>query len=238
MLRNNCRVCAIRNQSLCRALPDGALVQLNQIARRRTIKSGGRIFDNTSEHPIVANIVTGVARLSRSLADGRTQIVGLNFPTEFIGRPFAQDQELLIEAATEVELCYFSQKQFETLLLAYPELKSLFLQRTMEQLDQARDWMLLLGQKTAAERVASLLLLCAEKAQTGTCDSISPESTMNFELPLSRTDMASFLGLTIETVGRMIKRIESTSAIRVERGRGITILDREKLRRLVDCGAT
>jgi CRP/FNR family transcriptional regulator len=80
MLRNNCLSCAIRDRAICQALPDAALVQLNQMARRRTVKAGQRIFEDGADVPMVANIVSGVVRLSKSLADGRTQIVGLMFP--------------------------------------------------------------------------------------------------------------------------------------------------------------
>ncbi len=234
MLRNSCRTCAIRDKALCQVLPDGALTELNQIARRRKVHAGAQIFDQTAEQALVANVVAGVVRLSRSLADGRTQIVGLQFPGEFIGRPFATSCDLLIEAATDVELCYFTQKQFEALLLKYADLKALFLQRTIEQLDAARDWMLLLGRKTAEERVASFILLCVEKGKAVSCVTRDNLSEMRLELPLSRTDIASFLGLTIETVARMIKRIERSGAIDIHKGRGLSIIDFGKLRQLAE----
>ena len=107
MLRNNCLSCAIRDRAICQALPDAALIQLNQMARRRTVKAGQRIFEDGADVPMVANIVSGVVRLSKSLADGRTQIVGLMFPTEFLGRPFSASSGVMAEAATNVVLCYF-----------------------------------------------------------------------------------------------------------------------------------
>lgn len=234
MLRNKCLACSIRDKALCRALPEGALIRLNQIARHRKVRAGARVFDDSTELPIVANVVSGVVRLSRSLVDGRTQIVGLQFPTEFIGRPFMSSGDVLIEAAIDVELCYFSQRQFEEMLISYGDLKALFLQRTIQQLDAARDWMLLLGRKTAEERVASLIMLCAEKSQIEPCAGNGAANELRLELPLSRTDMASFLGLTIETVARMIKRIERAGAIVIGKGRAISVIDGTKLRALAE----
>lgn len=231
MLRNNCRTCAIRDSTLCRALPDQALTHLNQIARRRKYRAGARLLDPELDAPHVANIVSGVVRLSKSLADGRTQIVGLQFPTEFVGQPFVRESTLLAEAATEVELCCFPQSQFESMLLTHNGLKELFTQRMMAQLDVARDWMLLLGRKTAEERVATLILLCAEKCASGDCSSARQLDGFELELPLSRTEMADFLGLTLETVGRMVKRLDQAGVISVGRGRAIKVVTGEGLRR-------
>ena len=229
MSRLNCRSCAMRDRTLCQALPDTALAQLNQIARRRRVHAGSRLFESDSEPVMVANVVSGVVRISNSLSDGRTQIVGLQFPGEFVGRPFTTDTTTLAEAATDVELCCYTQRQFEALLGTYTGMKELFLQRTIEQLDEAREWMLLLGRKTAEEKVASLILLCSEKMQPTDCAG-SMERSTRIELPLSRTEMADFLGLTLETVGRMIRRLQESGAITVHPGRGLTINDPAKLR--------
>jgi CRP/FNR family transcriptional regulator len=220
----------MRDRTLCQALPDAAIAQLNQIARRRRVHAGSRLFEPDSEPVMVANVVSGVVRISNSLADGRTQIVGLQFPGEFVGRPFATESTVLAEAATDVELCCYTQRQFESLVATYGGMKELFLKRTIEQLDEAREWMLLLGRKTAEERVASLILLCAEKMQPPDCAGGS-ERSQRIDLPLSRTEMADFLGLTLETVGRMIRRLQESGAVTVHPGRGITINDVASLRR-------
>ena len=220
----------MRDRTLCQALPDAAIAQLNQIARRRRVHAGSRLFEPDSEPVMVANVVSGVVRISNSLADGRTQIVGLQFPGEFVGRPFATASTVLAEAATDVELCCYTQRQFESLVATYGGMKELFLKRTIEQLDEAREWMLLLGRKTAEERVASLILLCAEKMQPPDCAGGS-ERSQRIDLPLSRTEMADFLGLTLETVGRMIRRLQESGAVMVHPGRGITINDVASLRR-------
>lgn len=229
MLRNNCLTCAIRDHAICQALPEAALIQLNQMARRRTVKAGQPIFADAAEVPMVANIVSGVVRLSKSLADGRTQIVGLMFPTEFLGRPFAGGSGMMAEAATNVVLCSFTQRQMEQLLVNHGALQEHFVRRTIEQLDAARDWMLLLGRKTALERVASFLLLCADRMHPMDCQGVGHPAGAPVELPLSRTETADFLGLTLETVGRMIKKLEQSGLIESHSNRMVTIRNRERL---------
>jgi CRP/FNR family transcriptional regulator len=92
------------------------------------------------------------------------------------------------------------------------------------QLEEAREWMLLLGRKSAIERVASLMLYLAERSGSRVpCAEISPEKTV--ELPLSRTEMADFLGLTLETVVRMLKKLEQSGAIALTPPRGMRVLD-------------
>lgn len=231
MRRNYCRTCPIRDASICQALPTSALAELNHMAWRRKIRSGGSIFGTGVETGIVANIVSGVVRLSRSLGDGRTQIVGLQFAPEFIGRPFSGSGNISAEAATDVELCCFSKPQFEALLRAHRGLQELLVQRMLQDLDQAREWMLLLGRKTALERVATLLLLCAEKMRGSECGEGSEINRLTFELPLSRTEMAEYLGLTLETVSRMLRSLAQSGIISIHRGRGITINDPQELRR-------
>jgi len=229
MRRNTCRTCAIRDAAICRALPGTARPQLNRLAWRRSVRAGSRIFGPGEDPPLVANIISGAVRLSRSLGDGRTQIVGLQFAPEFVGRPFAEDWTILVEAATDVELCCFSKPQFEALLRAHPGMQELLTQRMVHDLDQAREWMLLLGRKTAQERVATLLLLCAERM----CENHAAGPGLDgryFELPLSRTEMAEFLGLTLETVSRMLRRLAEAGIIAIRSGRGLTIVDAGGLR--------
>lgn len=236
MFRRSCRTCSIRDIAICQALPVSALADLNRMAWRKLVRAGSPIFGAGDDSGIVANVVSGVVRLSRSLGDGRTQIVGLQFAPEFIGRPFAGSSNISAEAATDVELCCFAKPQFETLLRTHRGLQELLMQRMVQDLDQAREWMLLLGRKTALERVATLLVLCAEK-MTGGCSNRGELDRLELELPLSRTEMAEYLGLTLETVSRMLRSLAQSGAIAVHRGRRLTITNASALRRCAELAA-
>lgn len=229
MPRPKCRNCVIRGTGLCRALPPEALAELSRVAQRRRVPAGQQLFDQDRQPQLVAHIVSGVARLSLSLADGRTQIVGLQFAPEFLGRPYAVDGTVVIESATDMELCCFTRPHFEALLRQHGQFAELFVEQIARKLEQARNWMLLLGRKTAEERVASLVLFCAERMRE---TDVTSEEDAYVEMPLSRTEMADCLGLTLETVGRTMKRLTRAGAIEIMSRRGVRVVDVEELRRI------
>ena len=124
-----------------------------------------------------------------------------------------RDSPYTAEAATEVEICTFSNAAFERLVGEYPGLQSRLFQHTLDELDAARDWMLLLGRKSAREKVASLLLMIARRSVAVGCLPRDPDSVLAFDLPLSRTEIADCLGLTIETVSRQLKSLKDAGVI-------------------------
>lgn len=236
MMRNNCRSCAIRSRALCHALPEVTLDQINRLSRRRRVTAGRALFSEEEAEGVVATVLSGVAKVSVSLPDGRTQVVGLHFPSDFIGRPFAGPVAPMTEAATDLELCFFERSRFEALLIEHKELEELFVRRMTAELDAAREWMFLLGHKTAEERVASLILMCLRRLEPPDCAAMAQPSETHFELPLSRSEMAQYLGITIETVSRMLKRLSTDAVIAVESGRGINVLNRAKLEQRAERG--
>jgi CRP/FNR family transcriptional regulator len=230
-MRHSCRACAIRSRALCRALPEATLDQINRMARRRRVAAGRSLFSEDEAVNLVATVLTGVAKVSVSLPDGRTQVVGLHFPADFIGRPYAASVPPLIEAATDLELCCFERSRFESLLGEHKGLEELLLRHMTAELDAARDWMLLLGHKTAEERLASLILLCLRRLEPQGCLGTGVVAEHRFDLPLSRTEIAQFLGLTIETVSRRLKRLSDDGVIAIGAGRGIHVRDVDELGR-------
>ena len=170
----------------------------------------------------------GVVKLTKGLEDGRQQVVGLQFAPDFLGRLFARESTVNAEAASDVELCVVPKSALEAMIAETPALEHRLMQQTLRELDDARDWMVTLGRKTAGEKVASFLLLIALHAD--------PERDANapvtFELPLSRSDIADFLGLTIETVSRQITKLKAEGVIRLEGLRGVEVPDVERLREM------
>ncbi|HRD74414.1 MAG TPA: Crp/Fnr family transcriptional regulator [Hyphomicrobiaceae bacterium] len=225
MLPTSCRTCAIRDAALCRALPDGALAQLNQIARRRRYHAGAQIFSGHEDRQLVASIVHGVVRHSKALSDGRTQIVALQFASDFLGLPTSPQNAVLTEAATDVELCTFTRAQLDVLVRAHPAVQTQLMQRLAKDLEDARDWMVLLGRKTAEERVASFIMLCLAKHRKLACGATGTSAGERIELPLSRTDIADYLGITLETVARKLRQLSDDGVIAINTGRFLTVLD-------------
>ena len=232
---NRCETCAVRHRSLCGALEPKEIERLNQISRRSMIPAGRVIVSEGDPAAYVANIVSGTVKLTRSLEDGRRQIVGLQFPSDFLGRPFRTHWSVQAEAVTAVELCQFDRKQFEQLITDYPTLEQRLLARVLDELDRIREWLFIVGRKTAAERVASLLMMIADRDKDAAC-SHSTKGDMEFELPISRAEMADCLGLTIETVSRQMSQLTSQGLIDLRNSRAVHIPDPQKLRRIGGSG--
>jgi CRP/FNR family transcriptional regulator len=175
----------------------------------------------------VGNVIEGVLKLSVSTVDGREQTLGLLFPSDFIGRPFGPTTNHSVVALTDAEVCTFRRTGFDEFARRHPDLEHGLLQRTLTELDRTRQWMALLGRKSATARVASFLLEMAGRARC--LDAAEQESGACFELPLSRQDIADLLGLTIETVSRQITSLRDEGIIATPTRRTIDILDRERL---------
>jgi CRP/FNR family transcriptional regulator len=218
-----CNDCAIRHRAICGVLSGDALARLNQIARNKTYRAGETIFFENDEVIYLGNVLSGVVKLGKLLPDGRQQIVGLQFASDFLGRAFKGHATCHAEAATDVELCIFPRKPFESLLSEIHDLEDRLFANTLDELDAARDWLLLLGRQSAREKVAKFLLMIARRIPNIGCGADEDDDAIRFDLPLSRADMADFLGLTIETVSRQITRLKTDGLIDVEQNRTITV---------------
>ena len=217
-----CISCEARHHGICGALGPSELVRLSKIAGKRTLLPGETLVADEEDIISFANILNGVVKLSKILPDGRQQIVGLQFAPDFLGRPFQRESHLSIEAAATTYLCTFPRAEFERLIAESPGLEHRILEQTLVQLDEARDWMVTLGRKTAREKVASFLLAIARYIEPER-DRRSGEGVA-LTLPLTRSDMADFLGLTIETVSRQLTALKRERLIQLEGTRHVTVL--------------
>lgn len=225
-----CDTCLVRNQALCGRFSGDELAAINQIARRRRLQAGQQITLDDEAPEYFGIILSGAVKLTKVLPDGRQQIVGLLFPSDFVGRPFGQPGASTAEAATEVQLCSFPAGPFERIVREHPGIQHQLFRFALGQLDAAQDWMLLLGRKTAREKLISLLLMIAQRLHNPGCAPVGATQRAEFALPLSRSDIADFLGLTLETVSRQLHILKSETLIRLEGSRGITIPDLARLR--------
>lgn len=221
-----CQSCEARHRGICGALSETQLLYLSKFTSRITYGRSDEMVPEGETIERYANILSGVVKLSKLLADGRHQIVGLQFAPDFLGRPFKDKSSTCAEAATEVKVCSFPKSILEKMILQSPALERTLHKQTLKELDDARDWMMTLGQKSASEKVASFLYLI------GT--SIDPEretapDNVVFEIPLKRADIADFLGLTIETVSRQLTKLRKSGVIVIENNRTVKIPDMDRL---------
>ena len=227
--RNKCASCAIRNRAICGALNESELNELSRIGRTRIFKAGDIILADQEPTTFFANVVSGVVKLEKMSSDGRQQIVGLVFAPDFLGRAFSQTNPYFAQAATEVEICSFPHSAFEQLLHRFPGLEHRLFENTLGELDAAREWMFVLGRKSAQEKVASFLHLIAKRQPMIGCEHTQSPHLARFELPLTRADIADFLGLTIETVSRQLSNLKRQGTIQLASGREVIVPDLRKL---------
>lgn len=221
-----CRSCEARHGGVCGALSAEQLLELSKHSTRKRLDAGTEVVGQGEETCSCSNIMRGVVKLTRMMPDGRQQIVGLQFAPDFLGRPFATESPHSAETATETEICTFPRQMLERLVARSPDLEHRLHQQTLKELDEARDWMLTLGRKNAQEKVASFLHLIATHYDPETVEGTS------FDLPLSRADVADFLGLTIETVSRQFTKLRKEGVIQIENNRHVTVPDVERLQQI------
>jgi CRP/FNR family transcriptional regulator len=172
------------------------------------------------------NVTEGTARLFKSLPDGRRQITGFAGRGHFLGLAVSGSFAFTAEAVEPMQFCRFSRRRLRTLLDDFPAFETRLLEVASNELVAAQAQMLLLGRKTARERVASFLL--ARSADSAPC--VGPLGTLH--LPMTRTEIADYLGLTIETVSRTMTRLKDDRLIGIPNPSEIVINDRQGLESL------
>ncbi|CAN7382551.1 helix-turn-helix domain-containing protein [Rhizobium sp. LjRoot258] len=231
--RRGCSLCfcaEVRHKGVCGALSADELLALSAHTRLVNHEAGDELAGEKMPAESYATVIRGVVKLTKTLEDGRQQIVGLQFAPDLLGRLNADENAVSVEAASDVNLCRIPKVALERMVKTNPALAERLMTQTLRELDEARDWMVTLGRKTAAEKVASFLLLIATH--------LDPEATgdrRQFDLPLSRADIADFLGLTIETVSRQMSKLKADGIIGIVANRHIDVPKLSKLKAF--CGS-
>jgi len=223
----DCGDCPIRHNAVCAKCEPDELTALDAVKYYRTIPAGQTIVGCGDRMEFVGSVVSGVATLSQTMEDGRTQMVGLLLPSDFVGRPGRDTAAYDVTATTEVVLCCFRKRPFEALMARTPRIGERLLEMTLDELDAAREWMLLLGRKTAREKIASLLAIIVRR--DGSLHRDSGQRRVAVDLPLTREAMADYLGLTLETVSRQVSALRRDGVVELAGKRRVVIPDFDRL---------
>jgi CRP/FNR family transcriptional regulator, anaerobic regulatory protein len=226
---SSCDTCVVRNRAICAALNGDEVNALNNIGRRKTLAAGDPLIWEGDDSMLVANVIDGMLKLTNSTEDGREQIVGVVYPSDFIGRPFGATSHHSVTALTDARVCLFARADFDRFAHEHPALEHKLLKRTLDELDRTRSWMLLLARKSAEEKVATFLLDMSERLVDATCETPHDGPLDLFELPFSRQQIGDILGVTIETVSRQMTRMKREGIIDLPTRRSVRILDRRGL---------
>lgn len=223
----DCSVCAVRDSAACAALRPEERQELARVGKARIYQRGETIFTAGDDQDVCATLTSGLLKISHFDADGHERILSLVHPAGFVGEMFAPLVRHDVVALTESRLCLFARSEYEAAIERYPALARALLRRSAEDLYDARAQIALDGKRSAQTKVASLLLSLARAASRSSC-----HSAAMFDLPLNRGEMATLLGLTIETVSRQLGQMEDQDVLRRNGVRGIQILDAARLEAL------
>ncbi len=168
----------------------------------------------------IHEIVSGTVIVYRLLPDGRRQVQDFAGPGELLGLAFSGAHDLNAETLEPVETVFMAQGAFEAALEADGALRRRTFARVGEMLSASRQQALMLGRKSAAEKTASFLLFLESRFQ---------EAGGYCFMPMSRSDVADYLGLTLETVSRMLSRLKAAGIIDLPHPARFRVRDRARL---------
>lgn len=223
-----CSGCGARAFSVCAGLPDADLSRLDALAETVRFAPGEVLVREGDPATRLFNLTAGTVRVFKLLPDGRRQIVGFLFAGDFLGLATEATYAFSAEAIEPTVACRFNRAAYQDLIDDSPALGRALLERARHELAAAQNQMLLLGRKTAQERIASFLLDLAER------DPMRAHAPNALHLPMTRADMADYLGLTIETVSRTLTRLKTSGAIRMTSLSDLVVSDPRRLRDIAE----
>lgn len=225
-----CAACPVRPLSICGALSLDELAHLERIVSQTSLGSGQILFQEGDPADHRFNVTEGCLRIYKLLPDGRRQIIGFLFAGDFLGLSITDSFAYSAEAVTSASLCRFRHGQLEDLLERFPLLEKRLLGLASDELAIAQEQMLLLGRKSAKEKLASMLLMLSARAERriGVANPI--------DLPMTRNDIADYLGLTTETVSRVFTQFKTGSLIALEADHKVRLQDIDGLQDLAEGG--
>ncbi len=224
---DSCVQCDARPFSVCKAISDSDLARLATAAIVTEVAAGSTFIEEAEPAHSFFNITGGTAKLFKLLPDGRRQITGFAGVGHFLGLAVSDTYAFSAEAIEPVRFCRFPRARLRRLLDDFPAMEKRLLEVAGNELVAAQEQMLLLGRKTARERLASFLV--AQSRQGVACQR---QPRMRFALPMTRSDIADYLGLTIETVSRTLTKFRSEGLIEIPGQSELLILNRRALESL------
>lgn len=219
-----CSTCPVRENAACAVLTLEERDAMASAGRTRVLRRGEMLFAAGDKQAACATLISGALKVSAIDQDGNEQILALVHPAGFIGELFAPFAHHDVVALTESRLCTFARGDIERAINDYPALARALLRRSQADLLASRSLLELTGNASAEARLAALLHDFAAAASDSSCHLAS-----EFELPLTRGEMANMLGLTIETVSRKLGELEDMGAIIRMGKRGIGLRDAQML---------
>jgi CRP/FNR family transcriptional regulator len=222
----------VRDKAVCGVLDCDRLEEFRNLGWTLKLAPGQALFHEGDPATRVFTLTKGSLKLYKLLADGRRQVTGFLHPGDFLGISVDDEHAFSAEALEPSQLCWFPRARFDDFVEDQQRMERELYRMAAHELAAAQQQFVLLGRKTASERLASFLLLLADR--TSAADG---KKSLVVRLPMSRSDIADYLGLTKETVSRVISALKRDRIIRLESLEMIRILDRGGLEQLSEAAA-
>jgi CRP-like cAMP-binding protein len=193
------------------------LVQAVSSTCETRLKTGGYLYFEGDDVDWLYQVKQGVVRLTRMLEDGRRQVIAFGYPGDIIGFPANGLHHTDCEGLTDVRLQPFRRAHLES-GEGDPKLHSALLQAALREISAMQDHLMMLGRKSASEKLASFLCVLTDRAgeRIGAYRQVI--------LPMSRSDIADFLGLTTETVSRTLTQLRKSNIIAIDNIHTVIVL--------------
>ena len=221
-----CLKCISRYQCINSSLTLEQIKQLSNVyVQKIYLKKGESLHHNGDKLQSIYSIRAGTLKTESSLSDGRHQVIKFHLPGEVVGLDGLQDGQhrTTSTALRDSEICRFNYHQLISEAKSYPALQENLDKLMSSMLNDAQNHIFILGSFNATEKLASFLFQFSIKL-----NSVGLPSN-EFHLPMSREDLSSYLGITVETLSRSFFHLSDKQILRVS-NKNITVLERDKLK--------
>lgn len=205
--KGRCATCSARTKGLCAALTSDQLPELAAASRPGDLLSANHVVNEGEKAEAVFTVVSGMLKLYKTLPDGRQQITGFATVGDVIGLAVGESYAYTAETVTASSVCRMPRASLARLMERNPAVQGRLLAMTSVELSAAQDQILLLGCKTAAERVSSFLLASGRRSKR------QADGKPSVFLPMSKVDIGAYLGLRPETLSRVLRKLEDAGQI-------------------------
>jgi CRP/FNR family transcriptional regulator len=229
-----CEGCTVHHHGICSAAPSDALVELNKISHLREYPRGSEIIGQGEAALVVGNVVEGIVSVSNIFVGGKEQIVGLMFPSDFFGQVYEERSRFAYQASVDSIVCVINRRDFERFVEDYPQVGRQLLANAFKEIDSLREWISLLSCQSAMQRVATFFFMMARRLPNQHC--LDHDSADNFviTLPVSRRDIAAYIGTTPETLSRTLQSMIRRKIIHQINSSQYELLSRKDLLEIAD----
>lgn len=203
-----CDRCGSRIAGLCQPLDAAALDEMSSESQQMVLPAHTMVFREGDPAGKVFTLIEGFAKLTRLLPDGKQQVVGFRFAGDVLGYTTLPSYPFDAELLTEARICRLDRSRLDTLLRRYPKLERRMLDLCVQELTATQEQLVTVGRRSAEARVAAFLLSLVE------ADRRRGVNRPVLDMPMTRADIADFLGLTLETVSRSLTAFRKRGWIR------------------------